>query len=166
LTLNVRYRTVLADYFHIHRATCEVRMTASLLMLVVEDYEPFRRAICSRLREQDFQVMETDDGLDAIEKAIELQPDVVLFDIGLPTLNGIEAAKQVRSLVPSAKVVFLTGESSSELIREAFGLGARGYIHKQHAWTDLLPAIDAVLGGRRFVSSTLDFIVDGDRECA
>ena len=144
---------------------CEqIRMTASLL--VVEDYEPFRRAICSWLREQDFHVIESADGLEAIEKAIELQPDVVLFDIGLPTLNGIESAKQVRLLVPSTKVVFVTQESGSDLIQETFRLGARGYIHKQHAGTDLLPAIDAVLGGRRFVSSTLDFIVGGDLECA
>jgi DNA-binding NarL/FixJ family response regulator len=133
---------------------------------MVEDYEPVRRAICSWLREQDFHVIESADGLEAIEKAIELQPDVVLFDIGLPKLNGIESAKQVRVLVPSARVVFVTQESSSELIQEAFRLGAEGYIDKQHAWTDLLPAIDAALGCRRFVSSTLDFIVDRDRECA
>jgi DNA-binding NarL/FixJ family response regulator len=141
-------------------------MTASLLMLVVEDYEPFRRAISSWLQEQDFQVIEAADGFEAIEKAIELQPDVVLFDIGLPKLNGIDAAKLVRLLVPSAKVVFVTQESSSELIQEAFRLGAWGYIHKQHAATDLPPAIDAVLGGRRFVSSTLDYIVGEDLECA
>jgi CheY-like chemotaxis protein len=79
-------------------------MTTALRILVVEDYEPVRRAICSWLRERDFQVMEAADGFAAIQKARELQPDVVLFDIGLPTLNGIESAKQVRSLVPSAKV--------------------------------------------------------------
>src|SRR5215471_4446997 len=73
-------------------------MTTALRILMVEDYEPFRRAICSWLRERDFQVMDTADGLEAIEKAIELQPDVVLVDIGLPTLIGIESAKQVRML--------------------------------------------------------------------
>jgi DNA-binding NarL/FixJ family response regulator len=110
--------------------------------------------------------MEAGDGSEAVDKAVELQPDVVLFDIGLPRLNGIESAKQVRSLVPSAKVVFVTQESSSDVIRETFRLGARGYIHKEHACTDLLPAIDAVLGGRRFVSSALDFIVGKDVEGA
>jgi DNA-binding NarL/FixJ family response regulator len=137
-------------------------MTTSLVVLVVEDYEPFRRAICSWLREKGFQVMEAADGLEAIDQAIELRPDVVLFDIHLPTLNGIESAKQVRLLLPSVKVVFVTGESSSDLIREAFHLGAQGYVQKQHAATDLLPAIDAVLGGRRFVSSTLDSSVSTD----
>jgi DNA-binding NarL/FixJ family response regulator len=110
--------------------------------------------------------MEAGDGPEAIDKAVELQPDVVLFDIGLPTLNGIESAKRVRSLVPSAKVVFVTQESSSVVIRETFRIGARGYIHKEHASRDLLPAIDAVLGGQRFVSSTLDFVVGADVECA
>jgi DNA-binding NarL/FixJ family response regulator len=141
-------------------------MTLSVRILVVEDYEPIRRVICSWLRGRDFQVMEAGDGSEAIDKAVELQPDLVLFDIGLPNLNGIESAKQVRSLVPSAKVVFVTQESSSDVIRETFRLGARGYIHKEHASRDLLPAIDAVLGGRRFVSSTLDFIVGTDVECS
>jgi DNA-binding NarL/FixJ family response regulator len=141
-------------------------MTVSLVALVVEDHEPFRRAICSLLREQGFQVMEAADGLEAIDIAIELRPDVVLFDIDLPTLNGIESAKQVRLLVSSAKVVFVTEESSSDRIREAFHLGAQGYVQKQHAATELLPAIDAVLGGRRFVSSRFDSIVGGDVEGA
>ena len=110
--------------------------------------------------------MEAADGLEAIDQAIEVRPDVVLFDIHLPTLNGLESAKQVRLLVPSAKVVFVTGESSSDLIREAFHLGAQGYVQKQHAATDLLPAIDAVLGGRRFVSSTLDSSVSTNVEPA
>ena len=135
-------------------------VNAALRILVVEDCEAVRRAVCSWLRERDFQVMETADGLEAIAKATELQPDLVLFDIGLPRLNGIESAKQVRLLVPSAKVVFVTQESSPDIIRETFRLGARGYIHKQQACRDLMPAIDAVLGGQRFVSSTLDFIVD------
>ena len=135
-------------------------------ILVVEDYAPIRRMICSWLRGRDFQVMETADGLDAIERAIELQPELILFDIGLPTLNGIESAKRVRSLVPRAKVVFVTQESSPDVIRETFRLGARGYIDKQHASRDLLPAIDTVLDGQRFVSSTLDFTVGADVESA
>jgi DNA-binding NarL/FixJ family response regulator len=141
-------------------------MNAALRILVVEDYEPIRRVFCSWLRERDFQVMETADGLEAIEKVKELKPDLVLFDIGLPNLNGIESAKRVRSLVPSAKVVFVTQESSPDIIRETFRLGARGYIHKQQASRELLPAIDAILGGQRFVSSTLDFIDNGDVGCS
>src|SRR5215813_13909280 len=137
-------------------------MTTGLRILVVEDYEPFRRAICSWLQERDFEVMEAADGVETIERAIELQPDVVLFDISLPRLNGVESARHVRWLVPSAKLVFVTQESSPDLLREAFRLGARGYVHKQHVYRDLLPAIDAVLGGQRFVSSNLDFNSSSD----
>src|SRR5262245_47739015 len=118
-------------------------MNDPLRILVVEDYEPIRRAICSWLLERHFQVMETADGLEAIEKAVELKPDLVLFDISLPNLNGIESAKRLRLLVPNAKLVFVTQESCSYVIRETFRLGARGYVHKEHASTDLLPAIDA-----------------------
>src|SRR5215471_7104732 len=109
-----------------------ITMKAALRILVVEDYEPFRRVICSTLRERDFRVTETSDGLEAVEKAQELQPDLVLFDIGLPRLNGIESAKQVRSLVPNAKVMFVSQESSPDVVLEAFRLGAHGYVHKQN----------------------------------
>jgi DNA-binding NarL/FixJ family response regulator len=135
---------------------CEhIEMTPTVRILVVEDYAPFRLAIYSLLQERDFSLMEATDGLEAVERAKELQPDLVLFDIGLPRLNGIESAKQVRSHVPSAKIIFVTQESNIEVIQETFLLGAQGYVHKQHALTDLLPAIDAVFGGRRFVSSAL-----------
>ena len=137
-------------------------MTAAWRILVVEDYAPFREAICLSLRQRtEFQVFESPDGLDAVEKAKQLQPDLVLFDIGLPKLNGIEAARQVRTLVPNGKVMFVSQEASSDVIRETFRLGGQGYVHKQHAMTDLIPAIEAVLAGEQFVSSGLDFDDDG-----
>ena len=137
-------------------------MTVACRILVVEDYAPFREAICSSLRQRtEFQVIESADGLDAVEKAKQLQPDLVLFDIGLPKLNGIEAARQVRTLVPNGKVMFVSQEASSDVIRETFRLGGQGYVHKQHAMTDLFPAIEAVLAGEQFVSSGLDFDDDG-----
>ncbi len=80
---------------------------------------------------------------------------VILLDIGLPKLHGFEVAKRIRSLAPRALLLFLSQESSPDIVRKAFSLGARGYIHKLRAGTDLLPAITAVLGGRRFVSSSL-----------
>src|SRR5262249_9977511 len=107
-------------------------MTPNLRILVVEHYTPFRLAIYSLLQERDFSLMEAADGLEAIERAKELQPDLVLFDIGLPRLNGIESAKQVRSHVPNAKIIFVTQESNIEVIQETFLLGAQGYVHKQH----------------------------------
>jgi DNA-binding NarL/FixJ family response regulator len=128
-----------------------------LRILTVEDHEPFRRAICALLREKDFLLSEASDGLEAIETAIAQQPDVVLFDIGLPGLNGLEAAKRVLSLVPNVKVVFVTQESGSETVREAFRLGAQGYVQKHDTAFDLFAAIDAVVSGERFVSSSLNF---------
>jgi hypothetical protein len=84
------------------------------------------------------------------------------MDIGLPKLNGMEAAKRIRRLVPDTKLLFVSQESDSDVVQETFRLGARGYVHKPHAPSDLLPAIQAVLRGKRFVSSGLKFRVSAD----
>jgi DNA-binding NarL/FixJ family response regulator len=130
-----------------------------LRILVVEDFAPFRRLICTALQQRrvEFQTIEAADGLEAVQKAEELQPDLILLDINLPKLHGFEVAKQIRKLVPQARFLFLSQESSSDIVRKALSLGALGYIQKLSAATDLLPAIDAVLGGQRFVSSSLAF---------
>jgi len=126
----------------------------SFKVLVVEDFEPFRQFVCSTLQSRtEFEVIgQASDGLEAIQKAEELEPDLILLDIGLPTLNGMEAAKRIRKLAPRAKILFLSQESSPEVVQEAIRLGALGYIQKTRAQTDLLPAIDAVLRGILFVS--------------
>ena len=81
------------------------------------------------------------DGLEAISKAEVLAPDLVLLDIGLPTLNGIEAARQIRRLVPKSKIVFVSQESSVEVVREALSLGAWGYVAKTRAEQDILAVV-------------------------
>ena len=127
-------------------------------VLVVDDHRPFCRLIRSMLQRVNFQVVgQASDGLEAVQKAEELQPDLILLDIGLPKLNGIEAAKRMRKLAPHSRVLFLSQESDSDVIQAALNLGALGYVHKPSAQSDLLPAIDAVLGGKRFVSSGLEF---------
>jgi DNA-binding NarL/FixJ family response regulator len=100
----------------------------------------------------------------AFEQAEALQPDLILLDLGLPKLNGLEAARRIRRLAPGAKLVFVSQESSSEIVRETLRLGAQGYVDKVCAKTDLLPAIDAVLAGKRFVSSSLEFNDSTDSE--
>jgi DNA-binding NarL/FixJ family response regulator len=84
-----------------------------------------------------------------------LEPDLVLLDIGLPTLNGIEAARQIRKLAPESRIIFVSQESSPDVVQEALNLGALGYVLKTGAALDLLAAVEAVLDGRQFVSGGL-----------
>ena len=130
----------------------------SLKILVVEDFERVRRSVCSALEQRGgFEITQASDGLEAVQKAEKLQPDLILLDVGLPNLNGIEVAKRVRRLAPAAKILFLSVESDPDVIRKAFSVGALGYIHKTRIQRDLLPAIDALLGGKPFVSRDLNF---------
>jgi DNA-binding NarL/FixJ family response regulator len=89
----------------------------------------------------------------AVQKAQELNPDLILLDIGLPNLNGIEAQSRLCRLVPGAKVLFLSQNNDAELLRAALSNGARGYVLKVDAGRELLNAIKATLRGERFVSS-------------
>jgi DNA-binding NarL/FixJ family response regulator len=124
-------------------------------VLLVDDVEPFRRVISSILKEkQDVQIIgEASDGFEAVRKAQELQPDLILLDIGLPKLNGIEAARQIRRLSPNSKILFLSQESSADIVRGALSTGARGYVVKTDAGSELLKGVDAVLRDEQFVSS-------------
>lgn len=126
---------------------------ASLRILAVDDYEPFRRFVCSILQGR-AEFVEASDGLQAIQKIEKLQPDVILLDLGLPTLNGIEVAAITRNIASNAKIVFVSQESSPEVIEELLSRGAAGYVIKSYARRDLLPAIEAAVQGKRFVSDS------------
>jgi DNA-binding response OmpR family regulator len=127
--------------------------TSSILVLVVDDSEPFRRFVVSMLRKQpELQILcEVADGLEAVQKAAELQPDLILLDIGLPKLNGIEAARRIRELSPGSKILFVSQESSADLVQGALDAGACGYVVKTDAGSELLTAVDVVLRGEQFV---------------
>jgi DNA-binding NarL/FixJ family response regulator len=131
--------------------------TPTVRVLVVDDYEPFRRFVCSTLgKRPEWQIVGTAaDGLEAVQRAEELQPDLVLLDIGLPSLNGIEAARRIRKLCPDCKILFLSQESSADVVQEALGLGAMGYVVKAHAGNELSAAVEAVCQGRQFVGRGL-----------
>ena len=133
-----------------------MRSLETIRILVVEDFEAYRRLIASLLTaKRNVRVIgEATSGLEAVARAQELTPDVILLDIGLPGLNGIEAAQRILQVKPESKIIFLTQETSREIMLEALGLGACGYVAKARAGTDLLPALDAVLDGSRFVSAT------------
>jgi DNA-binding NarL/FixJ family response regulator len=88
---------------------------------------------------------ETADGLEAVQKAVELKPDLILMDIGLPSLNGIDAARRILELVPNTKIIFLSQESSISVMQGALNVGVCGYIVKINAARELLPAIDAAV---------------------
>lgn len=128
-----------------------------LRVLVVDDYERWRRLLISILSQQPgwLIVGEVADGLSAVAKAQELQPDLILLDIGLPGLNGIQVARQIRRLAPGSKVLFISEHRSQDIAEEALRTGALGYIVKSDAGRDLLPGIKAVLQGHQFVSARL-----------
>ena len=125
--------------------------------LLVDDYEPWRRFVRSKLESvAGVQIIgEVSDGLKSVEQAKALQPDLILLDIGLPTINGIEAARRIREASPLSKILFVSESRSSDIAQEALKTGANGYVVKSDAASELLPAIKAVLEGKRFISASL-----------
>lgn len=127
-------------------------------VLVAEDYQEWRRQIRSLLggHPEIEIVCEVADGAQAVEKALELTPDVILMDIGLPVLNGIEASRRIHEANPRLKIIFLSQEKSSDVVEAALDTGAMGYLNKADAAAELTRAIDAVLEGLRFISRSLE----------
>jgi DNA-binding NarL/FixJ family response regulator len=130
---------------------------STICVLVVEDYEPFRQFISKTFQTQSHLriLAEVSDGAEAVQQAQDLQPDLILLDVGLPTLNGIEAARRIRKFSPMSKILFVSENRSLDVTEEALQAGGLGYVIKSDAVRDLLPAIDAVLQGKRFVSGSL-----------
>ena len=125
---------------------------ATVRIFIVDDYEPWRRAVCSILQQQkDLEVIcESSDGLEAVQKSAELQPDLVLLDIALPNLDGLEVARQVRKVSPGSRILFLTMQDSPEVAQEALMIGALGFVIKLDAARDLLFAVNTVMRNQRF----------------
>jgi len=136
----------------------------ALRILLVDDFEPYRRFVLSELAPQpEFEVIgHAEDGLEAVQRAEELQPDLILLDVGLPALNGIEAGRRIRQVSPNSKILFLSQESSPDVVEEALRLGAQGYVLKSDAASELISAIETLRQGKQFVSCRLeaDIIID------
>ena len=129
----------------------------SVRILVVDDFEAMRRTVSSMLlMKPELQVVgEASDGLEAVQKTVELKPDLILLDIGLPLLNGMDAARQILEVAPESKIIFVSQETSAEMVQEAVSLGALGYVAKTRVGTDLIHAIAAALQGKLFISDGL-----------
>lgn len=126
-------------------------------ILLVEDVADWRQSVRLLLKRRPglHVVGEVTDGSKAAQETKELKADLVLLDIGLPNLNGIEAARQIRQISPGTKILFVSQSNDADVVQAALSSGGRGYVLKADAGNELLPAIEAVLCGNRFVSSRL-----------
>ncbi len=126
-------------------------------VLIVDDYEPFRKFLLLSLQtRKDVQIVsEASDGMEAVAKAQKLQPDLILLDVGLPRLNGIEVANEVRRASRNSKILFVSQENSKQIVQEALNTGAYGFVVKTDVGRELLAAIDTVMAGGHFVSSSV-----------
>ena len=126
-------------------------------IVVVDDFEPWRRSIVSLIEEDPaFQVIcEAGDGAEGVRLCCELQPDLVILDVGLPKMNGLEAARQIRKVSPNTKILFVSANHAPEVMREALRIGAAGFILKNQALRELLRAVRAVVGDEDFLRFTI-----------
>ena len=143
-----------SEYPSVHLVPPPRVKAESLRILVVDDHEGVRKQICALLRrETGFEVIsEAANGLESVRRAAELQPDVIVLDVTMPTLGGIEAAVRIRRVAPNSKIVFLSQHDSEKIAQAALATGALGYVTKLAVSTDLIAAIKAVLEGKKFVS--------------
>lgn len=123
-------------------------------LLIVDDFRLWRDCVQAHLEGHPKVYIAgfASDGLEALQKVKELQPDLVLLDIGLPKLSGIETARQIRRLSPECKIIFLTSHLHPEIVQAALEAGACGYVHKDDAPTELLPSLESVIVGNQYLS--------------
>ena len=131
-------------------------------ILIVDDYAPWRRFVSLAIQtDEELQIIgEAVDGFMGVKQAKELQPDLILLDIELPGLNGIEAARRIRDCCPKSRILFASVESSLHMATAALRTGAHGYLVKSHAGRELLPALRAVCQDEHFISDSLDLSAD------
>jgi DNA-binding NarL/FixJ family response regulator len=115
-------------------------------ILVVDDHPVVRQGLRTLLgiRPEWEIIDEAEDGLEALEKADRLQPDVVLLDVSMPRMDGLEACRRIRRTVPQSEILMVTQHDSPQMMREALAAGARGFVVKSEAGRDLLAAVEAV----------------------
>jgi DNA-binding NarL/FixJ family response regulator len=136
----------------------------SVRILIADDHELFRRGLAAELTQVPGWVVagEAANGRDAVELAAALKPDIVVLDLTMPELNGLEAARKIISVNPAARVLILTAHESEQLVREVLSAGAQGYVLKSDAGRILIAALQALLDGRSFFTSNVArMVLDG-----
>lgn len=133
-------------------------MTRAVRVMLVDDFKPWRSFAASLLQTNPgWQIIcEVSDGSQAVQKAEEIQPDLIVLDIGLPKVSGIEAAPSIRKVAPGSKILFLSENRDPDVAAAALSAGGHGYVVKSDGENELLVAVEAVLHGKRFVSSTFN----------
>jgi DNA-binding NarL/FixJ family response regulator len=131
-----------------------VTTTVTVRILLVDDHPIVRQGLKTILEgHSGWEVIgEASDGAEAVEKAGRLQPDVIVLDVTMPTMNGLEACRLLRKMVPQLEILFVTQHDSPHMMREALEAGARGYVVKSNAARDLLEAVEAVSEHRAFTA--------------
>ncbi len=126
-------------------------------LLIADDHKIFRQGIIKLLNEEpDLQVVgEAADGREVVKKAPELKPDVILMDIAMANLNGLEATKQIKKVLPESKIIMLTMHKNEEYVLQSFQAGASGYILKEGAVEELVSAIRSIHADKSFLSPTV-----------
>jgi DNA-binding NarL/FixJ family response regulator len=134
---------------------------SALRIMVADDHEVIRRGLRSLLEAQpNWQVCaEAADGRDVVKKAADLKPDVIILDIAMPNLNGLEATRQLLKMDPGARVLILTLHDSEQLIRDVLSAGARGFLLKTDAARDLVSAVDALRQDKTYFTSKVAAMV-------
>lgn len=135
----------------------------SLRILVADDHEVVRKGLCSLLQDRGWEIVgEASDGRQAVEKTQQLKPDLVILDIGMPNLNGLDATRQILHQNPQQKVLILTITDTDQVIRDVLQAGARGFVLKSDAARDLVAAVEAVQQQRTFFTSRVgEMVLDG-----
>jgi DNA-binding NarL/FixJ family response regulator len=130
---------------------------APIRILVVDDSPDWQRFLLARFASNgDLKIIAVaNDGQEAVQKAAELQADLILMDLNLPVMNGFDATRRIREVSPNSKVLFLSQNASRDLVSAAFEAGACGYIVKSDSGADLVPGIKAVIENKQFVSRSL-----------
>jgi DNA-binding NarL/FixJ family response regulator len=134
---------------------------AGVRILIADDHEVVRRGVCTLLESHPgWEICgEVGDGREAVEKVAELKPDIVILDIGMPRLNGLEAARQILKTDPRQRILVLTISDSEQIVQEVLKAGARGFLLKSDAAKEVVSAVDALIHDRTYFNSRVGEMV-------